>query len=116
MKCLAFKGFGLFNYIVTFVSGIIMFSVAFETVSIVYVLPVLQCDLDITTEQKGILGSAGFFGVLSASYLWGFLADTAGRRRVILPTLFVAFSLSFIGSFVESFYVFAALRFLNGFL
>lgn len=89
---------------------------AFETVSIVYVLPVLRCDLDVTTKQKGILAGAGFFGVLSASHLWGFLADTKGRRRVIQPTLFVAFSISLIGSFVENFYVFAALRYLNGFL
>lgn len=79
-------------------------------------LPVVQCDLNITTKQKGILAGAGFFGVLSASHLWGFLADTKGRRYVILPTLFVAFSLSLIGSFIENFYVFSALRYLNGFL
>lgn len=87
-----------------------------ETVSIVYVIPVLQCDLDITTSQKGIIAGAGFFGVLSSSHLWGFLADTKGRRRVIQPTLFIAFSLSICASFVNNFYLLAILRYPNGFL
>lgn len=53
---------------------------------------------------------------LYSSHLWGFLADTKGRRRVIRPTLFVAFMISIVSSFAPNFYQFAILRFFNGFL
>lgn len=93
-----------------------MAALIFETVGITFVLPVSQCDLNLTTSEKGILGAASFFGIICTSHLWGFLADTKGRRSVILPTLFIAFLMSFMSSFVQNFYLLTVLRFLNGFL
>lgn len=93
-----------------------MSALIFETVGITFVLPVSQCDLNLTTSEKGILGAAAFFGIICSSHLWGFLADTKGRRSVILPTLIVAFFMSFMSSFVQNFYLLTVLRFLNGFL
>lgn len=109
--------FGFFNYLLIIVSGNALFSVAMEVLSIVYVIPILSCDFpDLTASDKGVLSGAALFGVICSSHLWGYLADTQGRRAVILPTLFVAFILSFVSSFVQNFYLFTLLRFLNGFL
>lgn len=47
--------------------------------------------------------------------MWGFLADTKGRRKVIQPTLLVGFLISFASSFALNFYEFAIMRFLTGF-
>lgn len=105
----------MFNYMIIFLSGHIIFAVGMETCSILYAMPV-ACDLNMTTSQKGILGSAAFFGIICSSHLWGFLADIKGRRRVIFPALFTAVVTSLIVSFVQNFYIFTALRFLNGFL
>lgn len=116
MNTVFFPEYGLFNYAIIFVGGMSLFAVAVETCSIVWVIAVLQCDMDVTTSQKGILGGAGFFGIICSSHLWGFLADTKGRRTVIQPTLFVAVCLSIICSFLQSIYALIALRFLNGFL
>lgn len=87
-----------------------------EKIGITYVFPVSHCDLKLTTSQKGILGSVGFFGIICSSHLWGFLADTRGRRCVIQPTLLIASCLSITSSLVQNFYLLATLRFLNGFL
>lgn len=103
----------LFNYFIIFLSGLTLYAVEMETVGIVYVS---QCDLKLTTSRKGVLGGAALFGVIFSSHLWGYLADTKGRRRIIQPTLFIASFLSIICSFSTNFYMFAALRFLNGFL
>lgn len=97
-------------------SGIILYAVGLETCAILYVIPVSSCDLNLTTSQKGILGAATFSGIICSSHLWGFLADTKGRRRVILPSLMAAVAMSVICSFIQNFYIFTALRFLNGFL
>lgn len=78
--------------------------------------PVAECDLNLSTSNKGILAGAPYIGMILSSHLWGFLADTKGRRRVIQPTLLVAFLVSVASSFVQNFYLFTALRFLSGFL
>lgn len=94
----------------------VMFSVSIEISGILYVFPVSQCDLNLTASEKGILGSSTLFGIICSSHLWGYLADTKGRRAVILPTLFLAFISSVAATFVQNFYIFTTLRFLNGFL
>lgn len=113
LSCLEF---GKFNYILIFVSGLILNAVLLETCGIAFVIPVSQCDLNLTSAEKGVLGAVVFAGIICSSHLWGYLADTKGRRRVIQPTLFVAFLLSVCSSFVQNFYLLATLRFLNGFL
>lgn len=97
------------------VSANTLYAVVVETCTIGYLISV-ACDMNLTSGQKGILAGAGFFGVVCSSHLWGYLADTKGRRRIIQPTLAVAVSLSIICSFLQSIYALIALRFLNGFL
>ncbi|XP_031639091.1 synaptic vesicle glycoprotein 2B-like [Contarinia nasturtii] len=107
--------FGFFNYVTIFLSGLILNAVLVETCGISFIIPVSQCDLNLTAGEKGILSAVCFFGIICSSHLWGYLADTKGRRKVILPTLFIAFLLSVASSLVQNFYFFATLRFLNGF-
>lgn len=82
----------------------------------VYVLPVAGCDLDLSTGRKGVLAAVSYLGIICSSHLWGYLADTKGRRAVIHPTLLLAFILSLAASLVQNFYLFVVLRFFNGFL
>lgn len=107
--------FDLFNYAIIMVSAITLYAVIVETCAIGYLISV-SCDLNLTSSQKGVLAGAGFFGVVCSSHLWGYLADTKGRRRIILPTLFFASCVSIFCSFIQNVYIFIALRFLNGFL
>lgn len=93
-----------------------MCAVFMESCVVAYIFPVSQCDLNLTTNEKGLLGAVAFFGMICSSHLWGFLADTQGRRRVIIPTLFIAFVLSVMSSVTDNFYLFATFRGLNGFL
>jgi MFS transporter, VNT family, synaptic vesicle glycoprotein 2 len=109
-------GFGKFNYALIVLSGAILGCVFLETVSINFILPVAQCDLNLTTSDKGVLSAVGFIGIIVSSHLWGFLADTRGRKTVIVPTLFIAFGITIVSSFVSNFKFLVVLRFLNGFL
>jgi MFS transporter, VNT family, synaptic vesicle glycoprotein 2 len=109
-------GFGKFNYFLILIAGTILGCVFLETVGINFVLPVAQCDLNLTNQDKGILSAIGFVGIIVSSHLWGFLADTRGRKTVIVPTLLTAFVITIFSSFAKSFWVLVLLRFLNGFL
>lgn len=87
-----------------------------EACGISYVMPVSECDLNLTTHHKGILGAVALMGTICAAYMWGYMADKKGRRAVIRPTLVTAIVFSIFSSFVKSFYIFAILRFFVGFL
>lgn len=115
-EALAKTGFGKFNYALIVLTGAILGSVFLETVSINIILPVAECDLNLTNRDKGVLSGIGFIGIIVSSHLWGFVADTRGRKTVIVPTLLIAFAISIVSSFVQSFWLLVLLRFLNGFL
>lgn len=111
-----FIAFGKFNYILILVCGLILANVLLETLGISFVLPVSQCDLNLSVQERGIMSAIGFAGIISSSHLWGFLADTTGRRNIIRPTLLVGFALTVISSFSTNFWTLVILRYLNGFL
>uniref|UniRef100_A0A182P3F5 Major facilitator superfamily (MFS) profile domain-containing protein n=1 Tax=Anopheles epiroticus TaxID=199890 RepID=A0A182P3F5_9DIPT len=107
--------FGIYNLCLITISGTILAAVLLETLGISYVLPVAECDLMLTTKEKGVLSAISFAGIISSSHLWGFLADTRGRRTVILPTLFLAFASTILSSFTTSFWLITITRFFTGF-
>lgn len=92
----------------------VLANVLLETLGISFVLPVSQCELNWTIEEKGVLSAVGFIGIIISSHLWGFLADTMGRRKVIRPTLLMGFVFSVLSSFSNSFGVLVTFRLLNG--
>lgn len=92
----------------------VLANVLLETLGISFVLPVSQCELNWTIEEKGILSAVGFIGIIISSHLWGFLADTMGRREVIRPTLIIGFVFSVLSSFSNSFGMLVTFRLLNG--
>nr|CAD7449620.1 unnamed protein product [Timema bartmani] len=54
-------------------------------------------------------------GMVASSHLWGYLADTRGRRKVLIATLLLDFLCAIAGSFAHTFWLFVVFRFLNGF-
>lgn len=98
------------------VTGFVLGAVLIECVAMSYVLPVSQCDMQLSTHEKGILSGAGFVGIICSSFAWGFLADTMGRKSVMQPTLLLASFSTLASTFVTGFHAFTVLRFLNGIL
>ncbi|GAB0095015.1 hypothetical protein DMENIID0001_103410 [Sergentomyia squamirostris] len=107
--------FGKFNYFLIFMCGVNLTTVILETLGISFVNPVAQCDLELTNRDKGVLSAIVVVGIILSSHFWGFLADTIGRRAVMMPTLFAAFLSTLLSSFSSNFWVFSVLRFLTGF-
>uniref|UniRef100_A0A1B0GJR0 Putative synaptic vesicle transporter svop n=1 Tax=Lutzomyia longipalpis TaxID=7200 RepID=A0A1B0GJR0_LUTLO len=114
-EALSYTSFGKFNCFVIFVCGINLAAVIIESLGISFVIPVAQCDLELTNSDKGVLSAVAFVGIIISSHLWGFLADTMGRRAVMMPSLFAAFISTLLCSFTSNFWVFVVLRFLSGF-
>lgn len=107
--------YGKFNYFMIVLSGLVLACGMMETNCINMVLPIAQCELNLSNVHKGLLGSVGYIGIILSSHFWGFMADTRGRKRVIVPALMLSFLFTVISTFAKSFWFLALFRFLNGF-
>lgn len=80
-------GFGIFNYILMFTSALTMASFIIEMIGISFIFPVSGCDLHLTHTQKGILGAAGYFGIICSSHLWGYLGIKPFEERKYISVI-----------------------------
>lgn len=107
-------GFGRVQWEVLLVSGVLLMLVINETMGMSLITLASQCDFNTTSQEKAILSAACFAGILVASYGWGYLCDTSGRRNVLIRATLFAVTFSFISIFVSNFWLFVVLRFLTG--
>lgn len=79
--------------------GFGLMAVVVENVNIGFVLPYVRCEMSITVIEQGFLNSVGYIGIVISSHLWGFLADTTGRRRVLLISMGGGFICALLSAF-----------------
>lgn len=90
--------------------------VIIETMCMMMIVPASQCDLDLDLSTKGILNAISFLGVVSGSHMWGFIADTRGRRNVLITSMLCSFITSIASSIIPWAWLFILIRYINGFL
>ncbi|XP_046740734.1 synaptic vesicle glycoprotein 2B-like [Diprion similis] len=108
-------GFGKFHFSLLAVSGLIYMNTAIGITILSFVLPAASCDLEMDSTAKGYLTAAPMLGMVIGSYIWGCLADTKGRKVVLIATLLMDGIVGVISSFVQYYWVFLVFRFFNGF-
>lgn len=107
---------GGFHYRLLAVLGTIWAFVAVNTLSAGFVISLLKNDpaFQGSLTKLGSLGSAALFGMLFGAWLFGYLADSIGRKKTLTLAV-VTFSLgSIISSFAASLDELIALRFIVG--
>lgn len=67
-----------------------------------YILPAAKCDLNISNAEQGFINSVMFMGTIFTANIWGFVADTWGRKNVIQLCLATVFIFSTLSSFSYS--------------
>ncbi|KAH9643841.1 hypothetical protein HF086_018234 [Spodoptera exigua] len=94
-------------------TGLILMGMIMHCLVLGYVIPAAQCDLELTSQQKGWLSALPFTAIILTSYFWGWLADTKGRRTAMLGSMFLAVVISAISSFAPNLTSFAVLQFVS---
>ena len=107
-------GYGLFHYILLGVCGFVSTSEEMDVISMSFILPSAECDLDLTTQNKGWLNSIIFIGMMAGAYAWGSVADALGRKKVLIVISFTNALCIVASSFSQSYELFMLFRFLNG--
>ncbi|GJQ69487.1 hypothetical protein Trydic_g6593 [Trypoxylus dichotomus] len=77
-------GFGKFNYFILVLSIPCGCASMMATTSMSYVAPAAHCDLDLNLQQRGMLNAITYIGMISSALAWGFLADTLGRKKILV--------------------------------
>lgn len=77
-------GFGLFNILLILVAIPAAMGTVYETSTMSYILPSAECDLKLSLLDKGILNAITYAGMISSAIFWGYLADTKGRRKLLI--------------------------------
>ncbi|XP_075993909.1 synaptic vesicle glycoprotein 2C [Genypterus blacodes] len=108
-------GFGLFHCLLLVVCGWANASDAVEILCVSFLLPTARCDLQLSSSDMGLLTASIFLGMMFGGYLWGYLADQRGRRRVLVLSLTINGLFGGLSSVAAGFWVFLLLRFISGF-
>ncbi|CAG9765149.1 unnamed protein product [Ceutorhynchus assimilis] len=75
--------YGKFNLLLLLIFIPAATTIQIDSTLIAFIIPTASCDLNLDVTQKGLLNSMSFFGMLSTGFLWGFLLDTLGRRKIL---------------------------------
>ncbi|CAH2085865.1 unnamed protein product [Euphydryas editha] len=94
-------------------SGFILMGVIMQSMVMGYVMPAAQCDLNLNLTQRGWLSAIPFIAIIITSYFWGWIADTRGRRFVMLFSMIISAVFSALASFAPEIYSFAVLSFIS---
>ncbi|TRY68645.1 hypothetical protein TCAL_07687 [Tigriopus californicus] len=108
------SSYGKFHYWFLFVCGWANAADAVEVLCISFLLPSAQCDLRLTSVDKGWLTAILFIGMLVGGYIWGTLGDSFGRKRVLIAAMLVNAFCGFFSSLAQEKIVFFVFRFLSG--
>uniref|UniRef100_A0A3P9LGE4 Synaptic vesicle glycoprotein 2 n=1 Tax=Oryzias latipes TaxID=8090 RepID=A0A3P9LGE4_ORYLA len=105
--------FGLFHWLLLLACGWANASDAVEILCVSFLLPTARCDLLLSSADMGLL-TASIFLMMVGGYVWGYLADQRGRRKVLVVSLTVNGVFGCLASFSPWFWLFLLLRFLSG--
>lgn len=113
-QAIELTGYGKFHYLLLAICGLVSTSEEMDVISMSFILPSAQCDLELNTQTKGWLNSIIFIGMMVGAYMWGSIADTLGRRKVLIVISFMNAICIVASSFCQSYLLFMIFRFLNG--
>ncbi|CAG9566021.1 unnamed protein product [Danaus chrysippus] len=113
-RAIELTGYGRFHYMLLAVCGLVSTSEEMDVISMSFILPSAQCDLELTTQTKGWLNSIIFIGMMVGAYAWGSVADSLGRKRVLIAISIVNALAIVASSFSQNYELFMLFRFING--
>ncbi|KAG5672664.1 hypothetical protein PVAND_002775 [Polypedilum vanderplanki] len=113
-RAIELTGYGKFHYILLAICGLVSTSEEMDVISMSFILPSAQCDLNLNTHTKGWLNCIIFIGMMVGAYVWGSIADSLGRKRVLIVISFMNAACIVASSFSQNYELFMLFRFLNG--
>lgn len=113
---IAATGYGKFNFLLLLVALPCCMCTVFETTTISYVLPSAECDLHLSLVDKGTLNAVTYGGMISSAFLWGFLSDMYGRKRLLVYGFFLDGAFNVLCAMSQNVVAIMIFKFMGGFV
>ncbi|CAB3380145.1 Hypothetical predicted protein [Cloeon dipterum] len=108
-------GYGWYQFWLLMICGSVYMTCAIGTTTLSFVLPAAECDFTLDSANKGEINATPLVGMIFGSYVWGSMADTQGRKKVLVISLTMDFIAGLLSSLAPNFITFLICRFFNGF-
>jgi AAHS family 4-hydroxybenzoate transporter-like MFS transporter len=105
---------GRFQYLIFFISMLIMMCDGFDTQAVAYVAPSLAAEWKLAPGSFGPVFAAVLLGAMVGAFLFGYLADRFGRSRILALCTALFGVLNIASAYATSIETFTILRFLCG--
>ncbi|XP_013139438.1 PREDICTED: synaptic vesicle glycoprotein 2C-like [Papilio polytes] len=106
--------FGRFHIRLLFTSMAAVFASTMVTTTSSYILPMAECDLNMSIMHKGLLNAMPFFGQVGATFFTGFLVDAFGRRIFLVGGNAAIFVCTIIEGSSQNYWMLIVLKLLEG--
>ncbi|VVD03852.1 unnamed protein product [Leptidea sinapis] len=83
-SALSVAGTGCYNIKYSLVLALFLIAATVELFGYSYVLPAAKCDFNMTDTERGYVASIPYVGLVATSFVWGYLVDTCGRKKVLV--------------------------------
>uniref|UniRef100_A0A182RT93 MFS domain-containing protein n=1 Tax=Anopheles funestus TaxID=62324 RepID=A0A182RT93_ANOFN len=113
---IAATGYGRFNYLLLLVAMPCCMTTVFETTTMSYVLPSAECDLNLSLADKGMLNAITYTGMITSAFLWGFLSDTYGRKRLLVVGFLLDSTFNVLCALSQNMVAIMVFKFMGGFV
>uniref|UniRef100_A0A182VRC7 Major facilitator superfamily (MFS) profile domain-containing protein n=1 Tax=Anopheles minimus TaxID=112268 RepID=A0A182VRC7_9DIPT len=113
---IAATGYGRFNYLLLLVAMPCCMTTVFETTTMSYVLPSAECDLNLSLADKGMLNAITYTGMITSAFLWGFLSDAYGRKRLLVVGFLLDSTFNVLCALSQNMVAIMVFKFMGGFV
>ncbi|VVC44488.1 Hypothetical protein CINCED_3A025275 [Cinara cedri] len=90
-------------------------AIAFSVTSVSFIIPSAQCDFQMNSTRKGLLNGIMMIGMLVGSLIWGYVADSKGRRFTLIISMLMDGFFNLLSSVSQVYPVFLVCRLISGF-
>ncbi|KAI1722709.1 sugar transporter domain-containing protein [Ditylenchus destructor] len=109
-----YLGFGKFQLILSFFTGLAWMADAMEMMILSILSPALSCEWKITPVEQALITTCVFSGMMLSSTVWGKVCDRFGRRTGLMCAAMLTFVMGALSSLAPNFHSLLLLRGLTG--
>lgn len=109
-------GYGKFNFLIMLLALPATCASNLDTSALSFAFPAASCELKLTSYDRGILNGTIYAGMIGSAFLWGYLSDTYGRRKLLILGYILDSICGTAVSLGKNFWSILFFKFLSGFI
>ncbi|XP_063387507.1 synaptic vesicle glycoprotein 2C-like [Cydia fagiglandana] len=90
-EALSYTGFGKYNFGLLLICSWTLQAMGMDLFGTSFVVAAAVCDLDLDMQKRALLTATPLAGVVAGAHLWGYIADTRGRRLTLSLSMSIGF-------------------------